>query len=240
MAGDEPTSFERASEILPPGGPRTQAVTAGEQTGGPARTRAGYGRGSWRQIVSFSLLLASIAVPCDFAARVRPARGSWMIRGPEAGPGQRPPTRLGYPMSISHRVRTLRHAKGLSPDELASRAQISRTALYQIESGKTTRPRASTVRKLAEALGVLPRNLHVEPGPGAGDEDHGREEATPWPGSPPAPPPGESGGSPDLLTELELERKFRLLLRSTFRDSIARVVEDTFRRLGRDQEAPRA
>jgi transcriptional regulator with XRE-family HTH domain len=37
---------------------------------------------------------------------------------------------------------------------LASRAEISRTALYQIECGKTETPRASTLRRIAKALDV--------------------------------------------------------------------------------------
>ncbi len=40
-------------------------------------------------------------------------------------------------MSLAQRVRDIRYAKGWGPDELANRAEISRTALYQIESGKT-------------------------------------------------------------------------------------------------------
>ena len=45
-------------------------------------------------------------------------------------------------------------SKGWGPDELASRAEISRTALYQIESGKTGLPRAGTLRRIAVALDV--------------------------------------------------------------------------------------
>ncbi len=57
-------------------------------------------------------------------------------------------------MSLAKRVRDYRYAKGWGPDELAQRAGISRTALYQIESGKTELPRASTLRRIAEALEV--------------------------------------------------------------------------------------
>ena len=49
-------------------------------------------------------------------------------------------------MSLAQRVRDIRYAKGWGPDELANRAEISRTALYQIESGKTGLPRAGTLR----------------------------------------------------------------------------------------------
>src|SRR5215468_8533583 len=57
-------------------------------------------------------------------------------------------------MSLAQRVRDIRYAKGWGPDELASRAEISRTALYQIESGKTGLPRAGTLRRIAVALDV--------------------------------------------------------------------------------------
>jgi transcriptional regulator with XRE-family HTH domain len=57
-------------------------------------------------------------------------------------------------MSLAQRVREFRYSKGWGPDELASRAEISRTALYQIESGKTELPRAGTVRRIAVALDV--------------------------------------------------------------------------------------
>lgn len=57
-------------------------------------------------------------------------------------------------MSLARRVRDYRFAKGWGPDELSSRAAISRTALYQIESGKTELPRAATLQRIAQALGV--------------------------------------------------------------------------------------
>jgi transcriptional regulator with XRE-family HTH domain len=74
-------------------------------------------------------------------------------------------------MSLAQRVRDFRYTKGWGPDELASRAAISRTALYQIESGKTELPRAGTLRRIALALEVSMESLlgHGEaakPGPG--------------------------------------------------------------------------
>jgi DNA-binding Xre family transcriptional regulator len=57
-------------------------------------------------------------------------------------------------MSLAQRVRDIRYSKGWGPDELANRAEISRTALYQIESGKTGLPRAGTLRRIAVALEV--------------------------------------------------------------------------------------
>ena len=57
-------------------------------------------------------------------------------------------------ITLAQRVRDFRYSKGWGPDELASRAEISRTALYQIESGKTGLPRAGTLRRIAVALDV--------------------------------------------------------------------------------------
>jgi transcriptional regulator with XRE-family HTH domain len=57
-------------------------------------------------------------------------------------------------ISLAQRVRDFRYSKGWGPDELANRAEISRTALYQIESGKTGLPRAGTLRRIAVALDV--------------------------------------------------------------------------------------
>lgn len=70
-------------------------------------------------------------------------------------------------MSLAQRVRDFRYSKGWGPDELASRAEISRTALYQIESGKTGLPRAGTLRRIAIALNVSMDDLlgHAEPAP---------------------------------------------------------------------------
>ena len=72
-------------------------------------------------------------------------------------------------MNLAIRVRDFRYAKGWGPDELASRAEISRTALYQIESGKTGLPRAGTLRRIAVALDVSMEDLlgtteHADPG----------------------------------------------------------------------------
>src|SRR5271168_4426475 len=62
-------------------------------------------------------------------------------------------------MSLAQKVRDIRYSKGWGPDELANRAEISRTALYQIESGKTGLPRAGTLRRIAVALEVPMEHL---------------------------------------------------------------------------------
>jgi transcriptional regulator with XRE-family HTH domain len=56
--------------------------------------------------------------------------------------------------SLGQRVRDFRYSKGWGLDELASRAEISRTAIYQIENGKTGSPHANTLRRIAVALDV--------------------------------------------------------------------------------------
>ena len=66
-------------------------------------------------------------------------------------------------ISLAQRVRDFRYSKGWGPDELASRAEISRTALYQIESGKTGLPRAGTLRRIAVALEVTMDDLLGQP-----------------------------------------------------------------------------
>ena len=72
-------------------------------------------------------------------------------------------------MSLAQRVRDIRYAKGWGPDELANRAEISRTALYQIESGKTGLPRAGTLRRIAVALEVPMEDLLGDRGPARAD-----------------------------------------------------------------------
>src|SRR6476659_5703828 len=57
-------------------------------------------------------------------------------------------------MNLAKRLRDLRYSKGWGPDELANRAKISRTALYQIERGNTSKPQAGTLRRISRALGV--------------------------------------------------------------------------------------
>ena len=68
-------------------------------------------------------------------------------------------------MPLAQRIRDYRYSKGWGPDELASRAEISRTALYQIESGKTGLPRAGTLRRIAVALDVSMDELLGNPEP---------------------------------------------------------------------------
>jgi len=77
-------------------------------------------------------------------------------------------------VNLAKRVRDYRYAQGWGPDELAQRAEISRTALYQIESGRTAVPRAATLRRIAAALEMPVESLIADLVPakahGAGEE----------------------------------------------------------------------
>src|SRR5580698_3351621 len=105
-------------------------------------------------------------------------------------------------MELSKRIRDLRYAKGWGPDELASRAKISRTALYQIERGNTSKPQAGTLRRISRALGVpLEALLEITP---MSSQD-GAAEIPGLDASASAPMSGVAGArvlSPDRASEL--------------------------------------
>jgi transcriptional regulator with XRE-family HTH domain len=137
-------------------------------------------------------------------------------------------------MKLSAKIRQLRYAKGWGPDDLASRANISRTALYQIESGRTEWPRAATLRRIARALDVAPETLLAEDG---AQEEPAQELETAQNGhdraaaiSAPVPPAPvlEPAAPMDLMKEIEVERKFRILLRSPLRDALVKIVEQSY------------
>lgn len=164
-------------------------------------------------------------------------------------------------MSLAQRVRDYRYSKGWGPDELASRAEISRTALYQIESGKTELPRAGTLRRIALALDVSMETLlgHIEAGTtlaavagavaGSPVNRTARSSADWYPteGAPlslHSPRNGskyENGDSrfgveyPTLdvpiVRERELLSKLHELLASPLGEPIARIVEESYRLL---------
>jgi len=133
-------------------------------------------------------------------------------------------------MNLSKRIRDLRYVKGWGPDELASRAKISRTALYQIERGNTSKPQAGTLRRISRALGVPLEILLETTALSAGDppEDFTRD-------SPVAPPPVSPavipGGVSSPKRAEELMEKFRMLLASPLAEGIARIVEESSRLL---------
>lgn len=152
-------------------------------------------------------------------------------------------------MNLAKRIRDCRYAKGWGPDELAGRAKISRTALYQIESGKTETPRAGTLRRIALALGVTTDSL-------LGNEPiHIGVEAQPEPRPSPSPAgfdpepieDGDLDGREFLLGSRfaqpptqarDLERKFHALLDSPLGEGMAKIVEESYRLLPMMQVKP--
>jgi transcriptional regulator with XRE-family HTH domain len=159
-------------------------------------------------------------------------------------------------VTIAKRVRDCRYAKGWGPDELATRAEISRTALYQIECGKTETPRAATLRRIARALDVSIESLLGTEEPGSTDVQPGAHSSTDglpgsWPADRTAFDPHLDRDAPrnagdrhhasirerpaanrNVTTrEGELQRKFRELLSSPLGEGLARIVEETHRLL---------
>ena len=131
-------------------------------------------------------------------------------------------------MELSKRIRDLRYAKGWGPDELASRAKISRTALYQIERGNTSKPQAGTLRRISRALGV-PLEILLDMTP-INYEEAGEAAgavAPPMMASPSALP----ARVPSADRAEELLEKFRVLLASPMAEGVARIVEESFRLL---------
>ena len=115
----------------------------------------------------------------------------------------------------------------MGPDELASRAKISRTALYQIERGNTSKPQAGTLRRISRALGVPLENLLETTPVSAGDTASVSSEVT----AAGVVTPGLPGRVPTTDRADELIEKFRLLLASPLAEGVARIVEESFRLL---------
>lgn len=129
-------------------------------------------------------------------------------------------------MNLSARVRQLRYAKGWGLDELASRAEISRTALYQIESGRTEVPRAATLRGVARALGVTPESLLSREA--GGETPASRTTGAELEAARPA-----ARSRMGYTEQIEVELKFRMLLDSSLREAAVKIVEELFRLLPR-------
>jgi transcriptional regulator with XRE-family HTH domain len=132
-------------------------------------------------------------------------------------------------MNLAKRIRDLRYSKGWGPDELANRAKISRTALYQIERGNTSKPQAGTLRRISRALGV-PLEILLDSTPILTNQDSGET----MPEGMPIPHASMSGGSDRSFSSdraEELTEKFRMLLASPLAEGIARIVEESFRLL---------
>jgi transcriptional regulator with XRE-family HTH domain len=133
-------------------------------------------------------------------------------------------------MNLAKRIRDLRYSKGWGPDELANRAKISRTALYQIERGNTSKPQAGTLRRISRALGV-PLEILLDSTPVLGETAVNMEGMS------------EGGSLSHTMVNLGMDRpassdrgeelieKFRMLLSSPLADGVARIVEESFRLL---------
>jgi tetratricopeptide (TPR) repeat protein/transcriptional regulator with XRE-family HTH domain len=82
---------------------------------------------------------------------------------PENPAGDDPAVR---PATFGELVRNYRHRSGLSQEELADRAGVTARGLRKIEMNRVDRPRPSTVRLLADALGLTgtSRNSFCEAG----------------------------------------------------------------------------
>jgi transcriptional regulator with XRE-family HTH domain len=125
-------------------------------------------------------------------------------------------------MRLANRVRELRYKKGWGPDDLAARAKVSRTALYHLESGRTGRPQAGTLRRIARALEVSPEellrecdgapetdpNLSAEPAPLASGQTR-RPKLVTGPGAPAWVTDAQS--APDPVVSMALHRLGRML-----------------------------
>lgn len=135
-------------------------------------------------------------------------------------------------MNLAKRIRDLRYAKGWGPDELASRAKISRTALYQIERGNTSKPQAGTLRRISRALGV-PLEILLDSTPLLGETNEPEETTATAAAAPSYAPSPYAGVERPALGDRgeELMEKFRLLLSSPLADGVARIVEESFRLL---------
>jgi transcriptional regulator with XRE-family HTH domain len=130
-------------------------------------------------------------------------------------------------MNLSRRIRDLRYAKGWGPDELASRAKISRTALYQIERGNTSKPQAGTLRRISRALGVPLEILLETPAIATEGDVPPTVQSTVASAVPSAP----AGRFPSSERAEELMEKFRMILASPLAEGVARIVEESFRLL---------
>jgi DNA-binding XRE family transcriptional regulator len=60
---------------------------------------------------------------------------------------------------LSEELLRLRKESFLSQRDLAQKAGVSPTTIMHLETGESVDPRLSTVRKIAEALGVDPNSL---------------------------------------------------------------------------------
>ncbi len=63
---------------------------------------------------------------------------------------------------LKEKLRTERRRAALTQEELAEKAGVGIATIARIEGGRMEEPRVSTLRKLAKALGIEPRDLLEE------------------------------------------------------------------------------
>lgn len=145
--------------------------------------------------------------------------------------------------NLAQRIRDIRYQKGLGPDALAARAEISRTALYQIECGKTEVPRAGTLRRIARALDVpIDELLGYWPKGDAMPEANAIKDLTlinadrspvndrewSYPDDPEVTSYSDSRKSFEVNpARADLVQKLEDLLDSRFADSITKIIDET-------------
>lgn len=78
---------------------------------------------------------------------------------------------VSQPTTLGRNLRRLRGRLGLTQEEVAQRAHLSRVAVTAIESGLVTNPQAQTLARLADALGVDIASLGEPAAPSAHTDD---------------------------------------------------------------------
>jgi transcriptional regulator with XRE-family HTH domain len=68
-------------------------------------------------------------------------------------------------MDIGARIRAIRHERKFSQEELAHRAGLTLKSVYFIETGRSQDPHWSSLKNIADALGVPVRTLIEEEEP---------------------------------------------------------------------------
>lgn len=74
-------------------------------------------------------------------------------------------------MLVARNIEAAMHRKGSNPFDLAKKAGINPTGIYDILSGKSRSPRLDTLHKIAIGLGVPFNTLFVEPAEDDLDQD---------------------------------------------------------------------
>jgi len=98
-------------------------------------------------------------------------------------------------------LRSLRFAAGLTQEELARKAGVSVRAISDMETGRTCQPHISSVRLLADGIGLsgIDRELFIRAASGAGDRlNAGLAADAAVPRQLPAAAPGFTGRAAEL------------------------------------------